>query len=629
MALQQCKELPPGFETIKDVLDGKCSAGRLVDVIGLVTDFRAPVETKGTDWKCQIRLYDQSVEDSVEDSLLLNVFRAESDMPTARCGDVIMIFKAKAFVSHLYHAINKERVPSVDHFEAMSVRSVNIKNKFRELTDVREHNFVNTVAQLVREPYDLGDKITLWVSDYTENHSFYHFSFSGGKDESGRVGDPYGYLDKYSTNRQKPDWTGPFGKRSMQITCFEPHTTAIREQKISNGSWVDLRNVQIKFGHNASNLEGFLRGEGLAPSQKLNIHLLDPTEDPESISPQLKNAIRRKRDYEKLKKSQLKEISEAAAAGLKRKQGLELDSGKPKKPNSKARRAAARAASHAKRTSSEANTSSLSVAIPDLNTQGDFFILFRCSKISPLTKTVKCEHGGKGTSFVAEMMELVYQDTTINGAPVKLQLPFINANFRTNVRVVDFMPSDLRGFSRPKRKKKAEFQCLSDQSESGTDTETDEEISMQSDAATDWEWRFYLQLEDAVAPHGQQKNRFWVFVDDQAAQCMVDLDAADLTVDQERLALLQQRMFILWGDLEEYKSRLEKRAKAAGQAPEDSDEEHKGGHDGSPFSNRPFSCCIRQYGVKCIEQKACRADAGEGRRWQRMFALFGTKIATS
>jgi protection-of-telomeres protein 1 len=42
--------------------------------------------------------------------------------------------------------------------------------------------------------------------------------------------------------------------------------------------------------------------------------------------------------------------------------------------------------------------------------------------------------------------------------------------------------------------------------------------------------------------------------------------------------------------------------------------------------NKPFACCIKQYGAKVRETDRSKADAGDGKRWQRRFALFGTTI---
>jgi hypothetical protein len=44
------------------------------------------------------------------------------------------------------------------------------------------------------------------------------------------------------------------------------------------------------------------------------------------------------------------------------------------------------------------------------------------------------------------------------------------------------------------------------------------------------------------------------------------------------------------------------------------------------LSNKGFTCCIKQYGVKVAEPDPIQANAGNGMRWQRMFGLFGTMI---
>ena len=42
--------------------------------------------------------------------------------------------------------------------------------------------------------------------------------------------------------------------------------------------------------------------------------------------------------------------------------------------------------------------------------------------------------------------------------------------------------------------------------------------------------------------------------------------------------------------------------------------------------NKAFECCIKQYGIRVSEEDPEKADAGEGKRWQRVFGLFGTLI---
>lgn len=257
---------------------------------------------------------------------------------TARPGD-----KENAYVSHMYQKIDKDRLPTENEFELMKIRSANVKDKFCELKDVREGRFCDIVARVVKEPYDQGDKMTVWVSDYTENSTFYQFSFGGKELSEGRDGDPYGYLTKFAppSTASGSEWRGPYGRRSMQLTIYDPHISYIRERSVTYGDWVLIKNLHIKLGHNAANLEGALREDRSAHRLKINISLLDPRDHPETINPQLKAALRRKRDYERVRKAQLKDITEAAKAGQKRKAAIASET--ELKANAKVRRKQLRA----------------------------------------------------------------------------------------------------------------------------------------------------------------------------------------------------------------------------------------------------------------------------------------------
>lgn len=242
------------------------------------------------------------------------------------------------FVSVLYGSINKERLPTASKFEALKIKSTNVKKKFSELKDVQDGKFVDTVAQIVREPYDLGDRFTLWVSDYTENPLFYQHQLMGSKTQQTN---PYGYTTKSDASVSKTEWSGPLGKLSMQITCYEPHASAIRNEKLTQGAWVSLRNLQVKYGRRVANLEGFLREERGAQGIKINISQEESQSQHTRV--EVKNALQRKRDYEKRKETQIKELTEAANAGAKRRANLSLDGEPATKMNSKARRSMKRA----------------------------------------------------------------------------------------------------------------------------------------------------------------------------------------------------------------------------------------------------------------------------------------------
>jgi hypothetical protein len=270
----------------------------------------------------------------------------------------------------MYHTIDRSRIPIQEDFELMIMTSANVKDKFRLLKDVQDGQFCDIVAQIVRPPFDGGDKITLWVSDYTENAAFYNFSIGADAASLGRDGDPWGYLDKFTTAANTTDWPGPFGKRSMQITCWEPYATVIREENMRLLTWIDARNIQIKMSRNGANLEGYLREDRGALGTKFGIHEVDLTVDPESINHHAKAALQRKREYERLRKEQLKDIKEASKAGEKRKKGVETN-GKSKKENARSRRDAKRKKGANRQGQGDEQAEDDTILVADLNTRGN------------------------------------------------------------------------------------------------------------------------------------------------------------------------------------------------------------------------------------------------------------------
>lgn len=226
------------------------------------------------------------------------------------------------YVSFFYHSVDKSCIPSDVEFQHIKAKSITANEKFKVLKDVQVDAYVDVIVQLVRQPYDTADRITLWISDFTENDGFFPFAWKGPAIRADKPVDPHEYESTMPYDAGSGgEWKGPFGKRSMQVTCYDQHAAYIREQNLSMGSWVMLRNLHIKYGRNLANIEGFLRGERNDSDLKINITQMDTT-DTESPDPRLKEALRRKRDYEELKKIQSQEIFNASWAGKKRKSDL-------------------------------------------------------------------------------------------------------------------------------------------------------------------------------------------------------------------------------------------------------------------------------------------------------------------
>lgn len=372
------------------------------------------------DHKSSVTLYDLSTQGDGE-GLDLNVFRKKEEMPTVEAGDVVVVYTAKLqtfggrsslltsyrtdihvyaarqiprlgssqsassalrspsrhairkpgdkendYVTWLYDTIDKQFIPDREDFSARAELSKNIRDRFSLLANVQDRMFTDLIVQVVREPFDLGDRVCLWASDWTENASFFHKIDDSPDWTDGtpvRDGDPYGYTTKVKkpTEPREADgkWRGPLGKQSIQLTCWEPHAQFIRSQ-VEIGTWVYLQKVQIGYGHNSTNLEGFLRGEKEYSnfSDKIKVQILEPQADSEKVDPRLRDAIRRKRDYEKGRAY--------PKGGQKRKAEESLP-----KDNAKARRSANRAAKQKAFEEVEAKESKEQF-IPDLNDLSKF-----------------------------------------------------------------------------------------------------------------------------------------------------------------------------------------------------------------------------------------------------------------
>ncbi|PIG79795.1 telomere-binding alpha subunit central domain protein [Aspergillus arachidicola] len=192
---------------------------------------------------------------------------------------------------------------------------------------------------------------------------------------------------------------------------------------------------------------------------------------------------------------------------------------------------------------------------------------------------------------------------------VEYRLPFQNLCYKTTVRVVDFFPPNIKDFAVPQQPK---------ENHSGSRTYQDAEY----DDITRWEWRFCLLIEDALPPPpGQPKEQIKLFVSDANAEFLLKMSATDLRKDPEQLAILRERLFILWGDLEERKKKI-------------TEESRQGSLKLDRASSRPFTCCIQEYGVRCShlsdadamsdDTSGCSREDCFG--WERRFGIFQTTI---
>ncbi|KAI1262473.1 hypothetical protein F5Y18DRAFT_151542 [Xylariaceae sp. FL1019] len=646
-------KLPSGYTSISRLLAGDVPVNAFVNVIGLVKDFRAPIRSKGNDYKCTITIYDKSLEDD-NVGLPVVIFRQEADMPDPKLGDVMVAFQVKVqsfrgetsvithkkssiqifdaskipeppksakgalrklpslderktlgdkeygYISWLYHNIDKYHLPEPEKFQILVNSSTHHRDKFCTLENVVSDKYYDIIVNVVKAPYDEVDKTTIWVSDYTENDYFYKHQLQEPNQAEGRDGDRLGYINTGIQSTGK--WTGPYGKRSMQVTCFgEQSVFANLDVKLDQ--WIRIRNIRVKLDHNGRNLEGAVHEDRDYPGRRA-IDILS-TEDKDSCDERLLAAIRRKMEYNKQKKRELKR---------------KADDQDGTKLNAKGRRAAKRKAEFSK-VEEEDKRAEEKLGLSDL---------------------VKCESPKLPATPVSSITKPIPWKTAVDGKEVTLTLPFCCAKYRANVRVVDFRPKKLENFATWRKSTEADLVSDISSSESDTDSDEDHRTLNRFSGKKIWEWRFALQLEEAAPKERDGSERVWVVVDNQEGQQLTALDATDLRADQDILSKLREQLFKLWGNLEEIKDRqqktlLENRKRMAANLPPESSpvsaekttsQVPGGGSKESAISNKPFGCCIQQYGIRVRESDPQRADAGEGHRYQRMFGLFGTKICS-
>ena len=99
-------------------------------------------------------------------------------------------------------------------------------------------------------------------------------------------------------------------------------------------------------------------------------------------------------------------------------------------------------------------------------------------------------------------------------------LPFVNAKYRTRVRVVDFAPKDVEDFAH----------CMADPEWNTTPNSGDRR------SGSRWEWGFVLLVEDANAPMGKAPERLRLFVNNSAGQGLLKMSASEYVQAHQTLS---------------------------------------------------------------------------------------------
>ncbi|EXJ55718.1 hypothetical protein A1O7_08647 [Cladophialophora yegresii CBS 114405] len=458
------------------------------------------------------------------------------------------------------------------------------KQKFKLLQDLElpsdnAYIFADLLGE-VRRIYNNDFLTELYVTDYTTNGQLYNYKFAVHGE--GRTGDPHGYLDEDPST-----WPGPWGQMTMAVRCRDGQSH-VANTKVKVGDFVYLRNIQIKMDKDGRKLEGNCRDDPKNPKREL-IEVVK-AKDERRIE-----VLRRKRAYEeKAEASAIRFFRDPNQARKRRQRGepAEEQLGEPKTKRSKNRARKDKRANEAERQAQRKT-----VAEPAEQE--------RSLTVNPSIRI----HNHKGLLFktIVDILDPdILHRTTPNGNPYRV--PFQNCTYKSKVRVVDFFPDNIADFAAPR--KVSQYDELDDHKSS--DEESDLDLTQEGDGdEIKWEWRFFLLVEDARPQPGCQgrPTQMQLLVADDDGDCLFNMDACDLRdkKNETALASLKEKLFHLWGDLQEKKEEAKSTAEALNVKP----------------SARPFECLIKEYGVPV---RGSRSGSTDVVAYDRFFRLFGTAI---
>ncbi|KAF8421034.1 hypothetical protein EV426DRAFT_225812 [Tirmania nivea] len=622
--------------------------GNLINVIGVVVDLRPPTLTKRDEYMITFTLCDKT-KSLVENGLIVRYFhRIKDDLPEIQgLDDVVVLRNIKMTefggkniaISHFTSSwivgyqspIRKEFIikSSGSKVKATSSEMVTInilrefwksrggaassrgvnpvalpkmeeqnshKRKFAHIKDLQFDHFYDLMGEVVKT-FPGNGSFTIYLTDYTRSPNLHCYEWPnlGERRKDSSEDDRHFYTGRKGNSSSK--WSGPFGQYTLQITLWDVHADAARKI-VRDGCLLNLKNVRAKRNADGK-MEGALHGDRKFPD-RVDISVVKDLKDP-----LVALLSRRKVEYQRRSESERLEYEETL-----RKESEQIEEREQEEKKEAER----------------------------LNE----YIITR-------------KANGVPSILVGDIL---------NPADINLkETPYINRNYRTICRVVDFLPHKLEQFCVPKEvKPKATHSTVNDYGQimnvysDGTrkpafgdeDDHEGDDDDVPASQRKEWEFKFALLVE------GEDGATMRLMVDDKSAQFLLNMDATDLKADPCALAELREKLYILWGDLEERKSRklkrLEKRKDGTGKEPDSrkrkstsfkqqSKKRHKSNKNGNEDCttgdsddsddkdenglivgrSKYFSALVREYGVKRTN--------GEGETyWQRMFGLFGVMI---
>lgn len=652
---------PAGFLEIVEV--EKKTDQQAYSLIGLCVDFLEPTQSRGTDLTMKMRLWDTSCRgshDLASDGMELRCFyRDNKDFPPIQdVGDVVIVHNIKTWtrgsqrfgissnlttwtiisgpsllsnadsnlsVVQVRHPLGAKQKPSATPaelnyaktlVEAKDLSGIRVppkgvsldttavltgttrsptlsRHKFRVIRDIRPPfevaglQFVDLVGEVRRVYSGLGNPVEMQLTDYTEHPQLYN------------------YEDNHGANMQNSSWPGPWGMMTITINAWDQHgeyvMDKVRDAEIDLGTYVRVTNVQIKMDKHGSLMQGHLRGGG--SNAGTNVTIL-ASKDAEHIL-ELRELLTRRREYNTDRKAKaIGFVQDAPNA----KRAREED--RPQKMTEQPKKKSKSALQREKRRLEKEKAKANEQMVQSNDNQA------KKAKIQS-NQHVRCETVSAKLTTISSIMQGDSLDrTTPSGNPYRL--PFQNCKYKSKVQVIDFFPDSLADFASPYRT--SDYEALSDY-DSGHDEDATLEHARRNEEKVKWKWHFFIMVRDPTSAQllpkeyqaeGERMDppALPVQVTGQDGDYLLNMVASNLHDNLGDLARLKEKLFVLWGDLEEKKSETGRTGLELAR------------DKSVVISSKPFECLIKEFGVSAVD------DTGNvlSQKWERMWKIFGTNI---
>ncbi|KAH6209819.1 protection of telomeres protein 1 [Parastagonospora nodorum] len=578
--------------------------GAVVSLLGVIVSMKEARRSRGTDWVQEFTIQDDFGSDVMggQSSITIRIFRptVEKLPKITGTGDVALLrgFKLNSWNGHV-DAVWNRQASSYFIFPSATIPRLELSQPYQagtlslpysdsgtfgakspspheQMTVIQLKHQASGSAQQVKQ---FAVKSTLKPTAEDRLSLVKDLEFGKFKDVRAQVvniyytnsetvelkvtdytenKDLYLYVDPDDEDYrfQKQDWKGPYGQYTLNVILYGNNAVFAREQ-LAVGDYVFLKNLRTKMSP-ANKLEGALHEDRIRPEQVDIRKLINPLDIAE---------IKQRRDaYEKTRT---------------KKTAFEQLRNEPTNPSGKApvnKKAAKRAK---QRQQKEQEQKELAEKAEELEAQR-----------SGVNVNIRAAFPEAQLSTISEIIHnphLHSQTPKYND----FEFPFLNSRHRSRVRVVDFFPPELEMFahctSNPAWDKRARNQDPSSRSK--------------------WEWGFVLLLEDAKIPPNTVSEKLRVVVGNDSAQYLLNMNAQDLKSNKQLRNKLEEKLFILWGNLLELKTELRDRGSDMPLPPGD-----------NRLQNKSFDACIEEYGLEV------RVTEKNPSGYQRMHKLAQTKI---